>query len=148
MLTDPKDRQPTVPVEIRREKKVVLRLILYSDSQPIDHYGWKGIQLPQTGSVKSGQQTLSGKLLKLSIQVFGASTGAPNARPCDNCWDREELHAINLNVCPANLQPYMIDFKSENLTTILSKSLDGNCLKADVTFRFTCYSRHHEGMYK
>ena len=147
MLKDPKDQQPTAPVNIRREKKVVLGLVLYSDSQPIDECGWEGIQLPQTGSVKSGQQTLSGKLLRLSIQVFGGSTGAPNAEPCSKCWDRER-QAINPNACPANLQPYMIDFKSENLVTVLSRPLEGNCLMADVTFRFTCYSRHHEGMYK
>ena len=147
MLKDPKDQQRTAPVEIRREKKVVLGLVLDSDSQLIDKYGWEGIQLPQTGSVKSGQQTLSGELLYLSIQVFGSSTGAPNAQPCSDCWDRERP-AINLSACPANLQPYMIDFKSENLTTALSTPLDGNCLMADVTFHFTCYSNHHEGMYK
>ena len=147
MLKDPKDQQPTAPVEIRREKRVVLGLVMYSDSQPIDGYGWEGIQLPQTRSMKSGQQTLSGKLLKLSIRVFGCSTGAPNAEPCSNCWDRER-QAINPNGNPANLQPYMIDFKSENLVTILSRPLEENCLKADVTFHFICYSRHHEGKYK
>ena len=154
VLKDPRDQQPTLPVEIRREKKVVLGLVLYSDSQPVGKYGWEGIQLPQTGSVKPGQQILSGKLLKLSIQVFGSSTGAPNAQPCDRCWVREQ-RGINPNVCTTNLQPYMIDFKSESLTTALSRPLDENCLRADVnclktdvTFHFTCYSRHHEGMYK
>ena len=144
MLKDPKDQRPTVPVEIRREKQVVLGLVLYSDSPPVSEYGWEGIQLPQTGSVKSGQQTLSERLLKLSIQVFGSSTGAPNAEPCDSCWDREQ----QANVHQANLQPYMIDFKSKSRTTVLSRPLDDNCLKADVTFHFTCYSKHHEGRYK
>ena len=147
MLKNPRDQQPTVPVEIRRERKVVLGLVLCSDSQPINEYGWEGIQLPQTGSVKLGEQTLSKRLLKLSIQVFGGSTGAPHAEPCDSCWDREQ-QARNRNVHLANLQPYMIDFKSESRTTVLSRPLDDNCLKADVTFHFICYSKHHEGMYK
>ena len=149
MLKNPRDQRPTVPVEIRRERKVVLGLVLYSDSQPISEYGWEGIQLPHTGSVKLGQQTLSERLLKLSIQVFGGSTGAPNAEPCDSCWDREQQQQVrDRNVYPANLQPYMIDFKSESRTTVLSRPLDDNCLKADVTFHFICYSKHHEGMYK
>ena len=144
MLKDPKDQGPTVPVEIRREKQVVLGLVLYSDSRPVSEYGWEGIQLPQTGSVKSRQQTISERLLKLSIQVFGSSTGAPNVEPCDSCWDREQQTNVQL----ANLQPYMIDFKSKSRTTVLSRPLDENCLKADITFHFICYSKHHQGMYK
>ena len=147
VLKDPKDQQFTTPVEVRREKKVVLGLVLYSDSQPIDGFGWEGIQLPQTRSVKSDQQQLSERLLKLSIQLFGGLTGAPNPDPCRNCWDRER-EAINPKFCPENVQPYMINFKSNSLTTALSRPLDGNCLKTDVTFHFTCYSKHHEGTYK
>ena len=147
MLKDPKNQQPTIPVEIRREKKVVLGLTLHSASYPISDRGWEGIQLPQTGSVKPSQQTLSGGLLKLSIHVFGGSTGAPNAEPCSNCWDREQ-QTMDPNVFPADLQPYMIDFKAENLTTLHSGPSNENCLKADITFRFTCYSYHHEGTYK
>ena len=147
MLKDPKDRGPTVLVEIRREKKVVLGLVLYSDSRPIEGYGWGVIQLPQTRSVQSDQRPLPRNLPKLSIQVLGGLSGAPNAEPCSKCWDRER-QAINRMFCPANMQPYMIDFKSKSLTTALSKPLDGNCLKADVTFHFTCYSKHHEGTYK
>ena len=147
VLKDPKDQQSITPVYIRREKKVVLGLILGSDSQPIDGFGWEGIQLPRTRSVKSSQQPLSENLLRVSIQVFGGSTGAPNAEPCGNCWYRER-QAMNLNVFPANLQPYMIDFMSKNLTTTLSRPLDENCLRTDVMFRFTCYSKHHGGVYK
>ena len=147
MLKDPKNQQSIAPVDVRREKKIVLGLFLDSDSQPIDGFGWEGIQLPQTRSVKSGQQPLSEKLLNLSIQVFGGSTGAPNAEPCSNCWTRER-QAINPNICPPNLQPYMIDFKSENITTALFRPVDRNCLMSDVAFHFTCYSKHHEGTYK
>ena len=145
VLKDPKN-QPAL-VEIRREKKVVLGLVLDSDSQPIDSYGWEGIRLPQTRSVKPGQQPLSERLLKLSIQVLGGSTGAPIAEPCKNCWDRER-EAINLNVFPVNLQPYMINFKSEKLTVTLSRPLGGNCLAADITFHFTCYSKRNGGTYE
>ena len=147
VLKNPKDQQSIIPVDIRREKKVVLGLVLNSDSQPIDGFGWEGIQLPQTRSVKSSQQPLSEKLLKLSIEVFGGSTGAPNAGPCRNCWNRERK-AINPRFCPENVQPYMIDFNSKSLTTALSRLSDGNCLKADIAFHFTCISKHHEGTYK
>ena len=142
VLKDPMDQQPTAPVTIRREKRVVLELTLHSDSHPISGWGWDGIQLPQTGSVKSVQQIFPEKLLNLSIQVFGSSMGAPNAQPCRNCWDRER-QSINPNVFLANPQPYMIDFKAENITTALSASSDKTCLKAEVTFHFTCYSKHH-----
>ena len=145
MLKDPNAQQLTSPVAIRREKKVVLELSLHSDSRPIGYWGWEGIQLPQTGSVKSGQQAAPGKLLKLSIQVFGFSTAVPNIQPCPICWDRER-RAIDPNIFPS-LQPYMIDFKAENPTTLLSGPLDGGCLKAEVTFHFTCYSKHHRGSY-
>ena len=147
MLKDPKDQQSITQVDVRREKQVVLGLVLDSDSQPIDGFGWAGIQLPQTRSVKLGHQQLSEKLLKLSIQVFGGSTGAPTSEPCKNCWTREQ-GAINPKFCPENVQPYMIDFNSKGFTTALSRPLDGNCLKADVMFHFTCYSKHHEGTYK
>ena len=85
VLKDPKDQQSTTPVDVRRDRNVVLGLVLDSDSRPIDGFGWEGIQLPQTRSVKSGQQQLLDQLLKLSIQVFGGSTGAPNPEPCRNC---------------------------------------------------------------
>ena len=147
MLKDPKIQQLTSPVTIRREKKVVLELSLHSDSHPIEYWDWKGIQLPRTSSVKSGQHSVPGKLLKLSIQVSGCSTAVPNIQPCWICWNRER-QAIDPNIFPSNLQPYMIDFKAENLTTLLSGPLDGNCLKADVTFHFTCYSKHHGGPYR
>ena len=147
MLKDPNTQQLTSPVTIRREKKVVLELSLHSDSHPIGYWGWGGIQFPQTGSVKSSQQAVLGKLLKLSIQVFGCSTAVPNIQPCPTCWDRER-RATDPNVFPPNLQPYMIDFQAENLTTLFSRPLDGNCLKADVTFHFTCYSKHHGGSYR
>ena len=147
MLKDPKAQQLTSPVTIRREKKVVLELSLHSNSHPIGRWDWKGIRLPRTGSVKSGQQSVLGKLLKLSIQVFGCSTAVPNIQPCPTCWNRER-QTLDPNVFPSNLQPYMVDFKAENLTTLLSGPLDGSCLKADVTFHFTCCSKHHGGSYK
>ena len=147
MLKDPKVQQLTSPITIRREKKVVLELSLHLDSHQIDCRGWEGIQLPQTSSVKLGQQSGLGKLLRLSIQVSGCSPGAPNVQPCPSCWDRER-QAIDSNVCPSNPQPYMIDFKAENPITALSAYLEGSCLKADVTFHFTCYSKHHGGAYR
>ena len=142
MLKDPIDQQPTDPITIRRDRRVVLELTLHSDSHPISYWGWEGVQLPQTGSVKSVEQIFSEKLLKLSIHVFGSSTGAPYTQPCRNCWDRER-QSIKPNVYLANLQPYMIDFKAENITTVLSESSNRTCLKAEVTFHFTCYSKHH-----
>ena len=149
MLKDPKDQQPSAPVTIRREKKVVLGLVLSSSSYPIGYWDWKGIQLPQTGSVKLWQQMFSGKLLKLSIEVLGCSTGTPKVQPCDTCWGRERRSRTgNPNFAPAHMQPYMIDFKAEKLITVLSRHLDENCLKADVTFYFTCVSNHHGGTYR
>ena len=147
MLKDPNVQQHTCPVTIRREKKVVLELSLYSDSHQIGYWGWGGIQLPQTGSVKSGQQVVPRNLLKLSIQVSGCTTVVTNIQPCPSCWDRER-QAIDLDVFPSNLQPYMIDFKAKNLITLLSEPSDGSCLRADVTFHFTCYSKHHGGSYR
>ena len=143
MLKDPKGQQLTSPVTIRREKKVVLELSLHSDPHPIGCWGWEGIQLPQTRSVQSGQQAIPGKLLKLSIQVSGSSADDLNAQPCPYCWDREL--AIDPTV---NLPPYMIDFKAESLITLLSGPIDRSCLKADVTFHFICYSKHHGGSYR
>jgi hypothetical protein len=146
-LKNPKDQRPTVPVTIRREKKVVLELTLRSDSRPIGSWGWGGIQLPQTASVEPVWQPFSGRLLKLSIQVLGC-LGAPIVQPCTNCWDRER-QKMDANTGVANLQPHIIDFQAEDLITVLSTSLDGNnpCLKADVTFHFICYSKHHGGEY-
>ena len=146
VLKDPKVQQLTSSVTIRREKKVVLELSLHSDSHPIGYWGWKGIRLPQTGSVKSGQQPVLGNVLGLSIQVIGCSPGAPNVQPCHHCWDRER-QGIDPNIC-LSLRPYMIDFKAAKPTTVLSGPLDGSCLKADVTFHFTCYSKHHGGAYR
>jgi len=147
MLKDPKAQQPTSPVTIRREKQVVLELSLHSDSHPIDHWGWQGIQLPQTGAVKVRQQSALRNLLRLSIQVLGYSPDAPKVQPCRNCWDRERKD-IDPNVCPSNPQPYMINFKAENPITVLSGPLDGSCLRTDVTFHFICYSNHHGGPYR
>ena len=147
ILKDPKAQQPNSPVTIRREKKVVLELSLHSDSHPIGYWDWKGIQLPRTSSVKSGQHSVPGRLLKLSIQVSGCSTAVPNIQPCPTCWKREQ-QALDPNVFPSDLQPYIIDFKAENPTTLLSGPSDGSCLKADVTFHFTCFSKHHGGPYR
>lgn len=142
-------KKPTVqqlfpPVTIRRENQVVLELSLHSDSNQIGYWGWGGIQLPQTGSVKSGQHGVARNLLKLSIQVSVCDTVVPNIQPCSSCWARER-QAMDPDT---NLQPYIIDFKAKNLITALSGPLDGNCLNADVTFHFTCYSRHHGGSYR
>jgi len=141
MLKDPKDQRPTATVKIRREKGVVLELALHSRSHPISNWGWGGILLPQTRSVQSGQQAYSGKLLKFSIQLFDCTTGRVDAQPCNSCWQRERPTIEH------NLQPYMIDFKAESNITTLSIPLGGNdcCLKADVTFYFTCY---HKGIYR
>ena len=143
LLKDPRNHPPTALVNIRREKQVVLVLDLHSNSQPIGNRGWEGILLPQTRSVDSVQQISPRRLLKLSIQVLACSTGVVNVRPCDNCWSREQPPT------PHNVQPYMIDFKAQSRKIALSTHLDGNdnCLKADVKFRFTCYSRHHGGKY-
>jgi len=144
VLKGPKNQQPTAPVIIRRERMVVLELALHSRSHPISHRGWGGILLPQTRSVQPGQQAYSGKLLKFSIQVLACTTGVGNAQPCNSCWQRER------QTIEHNLQPYMIDFKAESNITTLSIPLSGNdyCLKADVTFHFTCYSHHHGGVYE
>ena len=143
VLRDPKDQPLTFPVKIRREKRIVLELSLHSDSYPISHWGWNGIQLPQTGSVKLGQQAVPGKLLKLSIQVLGCLKGVPNAQPCPTCWRKRQ--PIDPNVFPSNLQPYMIDFKADNPIALLSEPSDGSCLKANITFHFTC---HHGGSHR
>ena len=141
-LKDPRNQPPTALVNIRREKRVVLVLTLHSISQPISNRGWEGILLPQTRSVDSVQQISPRRLLKLSIQVLASSTGVVNVRPCDNCWSRERP--------PTDVQPYMIDFQAQSRRIALSTQMDGNdnCLKADVKFHFTCYSRHHGGMYR
>ena len=145
MLKDPRALQPPEPVRIRREKRVIIELALNSDSHSLSASRWTGIQLPQTRSVKQVQQPFSGRLLKLSTQVLGCTMGAPNAQPCNNCWLREQKNL------PPNLQvqPYMIDFQAESQIIALSKPSHGNdkCLKAEVTFHFTCYSNHHGGIY-
>ena len=145
VLKDPRDQQPPEPVTMRREKRVTIELALNSDSHPFNAWGWAGIQLPKTRSVKPAQQPFSGRLLRLSTQVLGCTMGASNAQPCNNCWLRE------LRNLPPNLQvqPYMIDFQAESQIIPLSKPSHGNdkCLKAEIMFHFTCYSRHHGGIY-
>ena len=142
LLKDPRNHPAAALVNVRREKKVVLVLALHSNSDPISNWGWEGILLPQTRSVQSVQQISPRGLLKLSIQVLACSTGVVNVRPCDNCWSRERP--------PTDVRPYMIDFQAQSRRIALSTQMDGNdnCLKADVKFHFTCYSRHHGGMYK
>ena len=144
LLKDPRNEPPTALVNIRREKRVVLLLALHSISQPISNRGWEGILLPQTRSVESVQQISPRRLLKLSIQVLACSSGVVNVRPCDSCWSRERPPTFD------NVQPYMIDFQAQSRRIALSTQMDGNdnCLKADVMFHFTCYSRHHGGTYR
>ena len=140
-VKDPKKQQPGATVNIKREKKVVLTLALHSDSYPIGDRGWEGILLPQTRSVESGpvQQISPTKLLKLSIQVLACARGDVNAQPCNNCWSRERPPDDR------DVQPYMIDFRARSRQIALDRS--NNSLMADVAFKFTCYSRHHEGLY-
>ena len=145
VVKDPRHQQPPGPVRIRREKRVIIELALNSDSHSLSAWGWAGIQLPQTRSVKPVQQPFSGTLLKLSTQVLGSAMGTFNAQPCNNCWMRERRELPP----DLHLQPYMIDFQAESQIIALSKPSHGNdkCLKAEVAFHFTCYSRHHGGMY-
>ena len=140
-LKDPKRHDPGAPVDIRREKRVVLTIALHSDFYPISNRGWEGILLPQTRSVESGpvQQISPAKLLKFSIQVLALARGEVDAHPCNNCWSRERLP------CDHNVQPYMIDFKAQSRQIALGRN--NNFLTANVTFHFTCYSRHHGGLY-
>jgi hypothetical protein len=145
VLRDPRDQQLTGPVIMRREKMVAIELVLHSASQSSTPWGWQGIQLPQSYSVKPTQRPPSGKLLKLSIQVIGCTTGDPDVRPCNMCWARERHGRVGT----PDLQPYMIDFKAESDIVALSEPsyTDDKCLKAIVKFRFTCYSRHNGGIY-
>jgi len=144
-LKDPRNQQTTAPVKIRREKKVVIELALHSDTDPFSHWGWEAIEIPQTGSVKPTPHTFSGKHLKLSTQVLACSAGVLNAQPCNNCWEREQ-RSIDPNL---NLQPYMVNFRAESRIIALSRPLygDDKCLKVEITFYFTCYSKHQGGMY-
>ena len=146
VLKDPEAQQTTVPVRIRREKKVVVALVLQSATHPLSHWGWEAIEIPETGSVKPTQHTFSGKHLKLSAQVLRCSspTGVPDVKPCGNCWKRER-RTRGLN---QNLEPYMIDFQAEGRVLALSRPSygDDKCLKVEVTFHFTCYSKHHGGL--
>jgi hypothetical protein len=143
LLKDPKNQTPTALVNIRREKQVILALALHSQSyHPISSRGWEGLLLPQTRSVDSVPQVPPMGLLKLSIQVLACSTGDVNVRPCGNCWSRERPDH--------NVLPYMIDFKAQSHKIALSthQRENDNCVKADVKFHFTCYSRHHGGPYR
>ena len=140
-LRDPKMQQPGATVSIRSEKKVVLTLALHSDSRPITSRGWEGILLPQTRSVKSVplQQISPTKLLKLSIQVLACARGDVNALPCNSCWSRERPPHDH------DVKPYMIDFMAQSRQIALGRN--NIYLMADVKFHFTCYSKHHEGLY-
>ncbi len=146
LLKDPKNQPQSALVNIRREKRVVLAFALDSDFHPIINRGWEGIVLPQTRSVESGpvQPISPTKLLKLSIQVLACARGDVNAQPCNSCWSRERPPL------DPNVQPYMIDFQAQSRQIALSAHMNGNrsYLKADVKFHFTCYSRHHEGLYR
>ena len=144
-LKDPAGQVSTTTVEVRREKRVVLELFLSASDRAIDKsWGWQGIYLPPTGSIKHAQPRLQGGLLYLSVQVHGGSSGTLLSSPCKHCWDREQRALGN----PPDLQPYIVDFKADNPVTILSRTPDFRFLKAEVTFHFTCYTSHQQEEYK
>ena len=143
-LKDPASQVPENTVEVRREKRVVLELLLHSNDGSINEWGWQGIQLPPTGSVRAAPPRLQEGLLHLSVRVYGSSTGAPLSRPCENCWIREE-RALGYH---PSIQPYIVDFKADNPVTVLSRTADSPFLKVDVTFHFTCYTSHQQEEYK
>jgi len=143
-LKDPANQPPDSTVEVRREKRVVLELFLCSTDRSVDEWGWQGIQLPPTGSVKSAQPRLQEGLVYLSVLAYGSSTGALLSRPCENCWARE-WRALGHR---PSTQPYIVDFKADNPVTILSRTPDSQILKAEVTFHFTCYTNHQQEEYE
>jgi hypothetical protein len=143
-LKDPASQVPDSTVEVRREKRVILELFLGSRDGSINEWGWQGIQLPLTGSVKAAQPRLEEGLLHLSILAYGSSTGALLSRPCENCWIRER-RALGYR---PSIQPYIVDFKADNPVTVLSRKSDSPFLKAEVTFHFTCYSNHQQEEYE
>lgn len=143
-LKDPASQMPDSTVEVRREKRVVLELFLSSNNAAINEWGWQGIQIPPTGSVKPTQPKLQEGLLYLSVLAYGSSTGTLISRPCEHCWIREQ-RALGQR---PNIQPCIVDFKADNPVTILSRTPDSTFLKAEVTFHFTCYTSHQQQEYK
>lgn len=130
-------------VEVRREKRVILEMFLSSSDESINKWGWQGVQVPSTGSVKPAQPRLQEGLLYFSVLVYGGSTGTPLSRPCEKCWKREHKA---LGYQP-NFHPYIVDFKADNPVTLLSRTPDSRYLKAEVTFYFTCYTSHQHEPY-
>ena len=143
-LKDPASQSPDSTVEVRREKRVVLEMFMSSSNESINVWGWQGIQLPPTGSVKSAQPRLQEGLLYFSVLVYGGSTGTPLSQPCEKCWSRER-RALGFH---PSIQPYIVDFKADNPVTILSRTQDSRFLKAEVTFHFTCYTSHQREAYE
>jgi hypothetical protein len=143
-LKDPANQPPDSTIEVRREKRVILELFLSSNDSAINEWGWQGIQLPPTGSVKSAQPRLQEGLLYLSVLARGSSTGTLLSRPCEHCWNRE-WRALG---GPPHIRPYIVDFKADNPVTILSRTPDSRFLKAEVTFHFTCYTSHQQQEYE
>ncbi len=142
-LKDPVGQVPEITVEVRREKRVVLELSLRSMDRSIHEWGWQGVQLPPTGSVKAAQPRLQEGLLHLSVLAYGSSTGALLSRPCENCWLRE-WRALGY----PSIQPSIVDFKADNPVTVLSRTPDSPFLKVEVTFHFTCYTGHQQEEYE
>jgi len=143
-LKDPASQVPNNIVEVRREKRVVLELFLYSSDGPINKWGWQAIQLPPTGSVKAAQPRFQEGLLHLSVVAYGGSTGSLLSQPCENCWIREQRTLGHRS----SIQPYIVDFKADNPVTVLSRTPDSRFLQAEVTFHFTCYTRHQYEAYE
>lgn len=143
-LKDPASQVPENIVEVRREKRVVLELFLHSNDGSINKWGWQGIQLPPTGSVKAVQPRLQEGLLHLSVLTYGSSTSALLSRPCENCWIRER-RALGYH---PTIQPYIVDFKADNPVTVLSRTAESPYLKVEVTFHFTCYTSHQQEEYE
>ena len=143
-LKDPAGQVPESTVEVRREKRIVLELFLRSSDESINEWGWQGIQLPPTGSVKAAQPRLREGLLHLSVLAYGSSTGTLLSQPCENCWIRER-RALGFR---PSIQPYIVDFKADNPVTVLSRTPESPFLNAEVTLHFTCYTSHQLEKYE
>ena len=143
-LKDPASQVPDNTVEVRREKRVVLELFLHSNDASIGDWGWQGIQLPPTGSVKAVQPRLQEGLLHLSVLTYGSSTRALLSQPCESCWIRER-RALGYR---PSIQPYIVDFKADSPVTVLSRTPESPFLKVEVTFHFTCYTSHQQEEYE
>ena len=92
-------------------------------------FGWDGIKVPATASVKNYADTTNKTLLEFCVSLYGATTNRRYDVACESCQKREGKRRG---------APNLVDFKAEY---DMIEPTDG---KIRVEFKFCCYPKCHK----